>query len=91
LINVINHKPNSLLGGLMLDTLKHIIEEITGRKNITLETDFIKDLELSSFDIVNIISAVEDKYDLTISTRDIWNIHQVKDAINYLHDHGINE
>ncbi|MDD2591694.1 MAG: phosphopantetheine-binding protein [Erysipelotrichaceae bacterium] len=75
----------------MLTTIQNIITEIIGHKTITLETDFIKDLELSSFDIVNIISAVEDKYDIVIPTRDIWNIHQVKDAIAYLRDHGINE
>ncbi|MEA5018503.1 MAG: acyl carrier protein [Erysipelotrichaceae bacterium] len=75
----------------MFETLKSIITSVTGRKTITLETDFIKDLELSSFDIVNIISAVEERYDITIPTRDVWNIHQVKDALKYLRDHGVNE
>ncbi|MEA5026059.1 MAG: phosphopantetheine-binding protein [Erysipelotrichaceae bacterium] len=75
----------------MLDVIKAIIEDITGRKNITIETDFIKDLELSSFDIVNIISAVEERFNISIPTRDIWNIHQVKDAINYLREHGVQE
>lgn len=75
----------------MFETLKSIITSVTGRKTITLETDFIKDLELSSFDIVNIISAVEEHYDITIPTRDVWNIHQVKDALKYLRDHGVNE
>ncbi len=75
----------------MFETLKSIITSVTGRKTVTLETDFIKDLELSSFDIVNIISAVEEHYDITIPTRDVWNIHQVKDALKYLRDHGVNE
>lgn len=75
----------------MLTAIQNIITEIVGHRVITLETDFIKDLELSSFDIVNIISAVEEKYNLSIPTRDIWNIHQVKDAIAYLRDHGVNE
>ena len=42
----------------MLEFIKQIIYEVAGKdKNkITYDTDFIKDLELTSYDIMNIIS-----------------------------------
>ena len=73
----------------MLDIIKEIVYSVTGKKDLTLDTDFVKDLELNSFDIMNIICAFEDRFDMTIPTRDVWQIHQVKDVINYLADKGI--
>lgn len=75
----------------MLELFQKIIFQVTGKKNVTYDTDFIKDLELNSFDIMNIISAFEDYFDVTISTRDVWQLHQVKDAIAYMRRMGIEE
>ena len=44
----------------MLDIIKEIVYSVTGKKDLTLDTDFVKDLELNSFDIMNIICAFED-------------------------------
>ena len=75
----------------MLELFQKIIFQVTGKKNVTYDTDFIKDLELNSFDIMNIISVFEDHFDITISTRDVWQLHQVKDAIAYMRRLGIEE
>nr|WP_283242843.1 phosphopantetheine-binding protein [Fumia xinanensis] len=72
-----------------MDIIKEIVYSVTGKKDLTLDTDFVKDLELNSFDIMNIICAFEDRFDMTIPTRDVWQIHQVKDVINYLVEKGI--
>ena len=68
---------------------EQVIYKVTGKTNITYETDFVKDLELSSFDIMNIICEFEDRLDITIPERDVWQIHQVKDIFEYMEKHGI--
>lgn len=77
----------------MLERLEEIIFQVTGKKNLNLtdDTDFVKDLELNSFDVMNIISALEDLYDVDIPTRDVWRLRQVKDAVEYLKDKGVEE
>ena len=62
---------------------------IRDRSNITDDTDFVKDLELNSFDVMNIVCAFEEYFDVTIPTRDVWKMHQVKDVIKYMEDKGI--
>lgn len=77
----------------MLEQLEEIIFQVTGKKNLNLtdDTDFVKDLELNSFDVMNIISSLEDFYDVDIPTRDVWQLRQVKDAVEYLKAKGVEE
>jgi acyl carrier protein len=69
--------------------VQEVVRDITGIDNITLETDFIRDLGLNSFDIVNIICAFERRFAIEIPVRDVWNLNQVKDVIHYLEVRGI--
>ena len=73
----------------MLELIQDIIYQVTGKRNVNYETDFIKDLELNSFDIMNIVCAFEEYFDVTIPTRDVWQMHQVKDVIEYMEEKGI--
>jgi acyl carrier protein len=73
----------------MFELIQEVVYKVTGRNNITYETDFIKDLELSSFDIMNIICEFEDRLDITIPERDVWQIHQVSDVLEYMQKRGI--
>lgn len=75
----------------MLKLIQTIIYDITGKQNVTYETDFVQDLALNSFDVMNIISAFEEHFDTTIPTREVWHLHQVKDVINYLAQKGFTE
>lgn len=75
----------------MLQLIQEIVYDVTGKKGITYETDFVKDLALNSFDVMNIISAFEEHYDITISTREVWHLRQVKDVIDYLAKMGFTE
>ena len=75
----------------MLEVVEQIIYEVTGKKNITYDTDFVKDLELNSFDIVNVVSAFEDRFDVTIPIRDVWQLKTVGDVIEYMRSSGITE
>ena len=73
----------------MLELVQEIIYNVTGKQNITYETDFIKDLQLTSFDVMNIVCAFEDRLNVDIPTRDVWRLHQVKDVIAYMQEKGI--
>ena len=75
----------------MLELIQDIVYRVTGKKNITYDTDFVKDLELNSFDIVNIVCAFEEHFDVNISTRDVWQLRQVKDVIAYMKEKGFTE
>ena len=73
----------------MLELVQEIIYNVTGKQNITYETDFIKDLQLTSFDVMNIVCAFEDRLNVDIPTRDVRQLHQVKDVIAYMQEKGI--
>ena len=75
----------------MLQLISEIIFNITGKKDLTLDTDLVKDLELTSFDVMNLICAFEERFDTTIPTRDVWGIHLVSDIIDYMRERGITE
>ena len=69
--------------------VQKIVSDVTGKKGMVYDTDFVKDLGLSSFDIMNIVCAFEDHFDIDIPSRDVWKLHQVKDVINYMISKGI--
>ena len=75
----------------MLQFIQQTIYDVTGKTGITYETDFVQDLALNSFDVMNIISIFEEHFDITIPTRDVWPLHQVKDVIDYLARKGFTQ
>jgi acyl carrier protein len=75
----------------MLKVVQEVICRVTGKQNITPETDFMKDMELNSFDIMNLVCAFEQKFDVTIPTRDVWQMRQVKDVLDYMKKKGITD
>ena len=75
----------------MLELIQNIIYEVTGKSGITYDTDFVQDLALNSFDVMNIVSAFEEYFDPSIPTRDVWQLRQVQDVIDYMYEHGITE
>ena len=68
----------------MMKDIQAIIFKAVGRKDITLDTDFIKDLKLNSFDIVNITADFESCFKVKIPTKDLWKLHTVRDLIEYM-------
>lgn len=71
--------------------IKDTVKNVTGREGLVYDTDFVKDLGLSSFDIMNIVSVFEEHFDMEISNRDVWQLHQVKDVIAYMMKKGFTE
>ena len=71
--------------------IQKVIANVTGKKGLMYDTDFVKDLGLNSFDVMNIVCASEDHFDIEIPNRDVWKLHQVKDVIRYMIDRGITD
>lgn len=51
---------------------------------IKMETNLLKDLELNSVDIVNIIVEIEDDFQCEIEDAQIPNMYLIKDIIQYI-------
>ena len=75
----------------MLNLIRTIIFQVTGKEGLTYDTDFVQDLGLNSFDIMNVVCAFEEQFDMEIPTRDVWQMRQVKDVIDYMKKKGITE
>ncbi len=68
----------------MLNTIRSIVYEVTGISDLTEDTDFVKDLGLNSLDVVSIVGAFEDKYGIEVPVRELWQLHTVRDAMDYM-------
>jgi acyl carrier protein len=75
----------------MFEIVQEIVYQVTGKTGLTMDTDFLTDLELNSFDVMNIVCAFEDHFDTTIPTRDVWKLRRVCDVLDYMEEHGITE
>lgn len=68
----------------LLKLIQEIVDHVTGTSTVTYDTDFVKDLGLSSFDVMNMIFAFEEYFNTEIPTRDVWQMHRVQDVIDYI-------
>ncbi len=68
------------------ERVKSIIVEQLGvsMEEVTPDASFIDDLGADSLDIVELIMALEEEYDLEIPDEDAEKIQTVKDVINYI-------
>lgn len=54
---------------------------------INMESSFIEDLGADSLDIVELIMALEDEFDLEMADEDAEKIVIVKDVVDYIKEH----
>ena len=66
--------------------IAEIIEEVTGIEpsEVTPEKSFVDDLDIDSLSMVEIATAVEDKFGVAIPDDELANIKTVGDAMNYI-------
>lgn len=72
------------------ERVKAIIVEQLGvpTEEVVESASFIEDLGADSLDIVELVMALEEEYDIEISDEDAEKIQTVGDAINYIQEHS---
>ena len=73
----------------VFDKVKSIIVEQLGvdEAEVTMEASFIEDLGADSLDIVELVMALEEEFDLVIPDEDAEKIRTVGEAVKYIQDH----
>ena len=73
----------------IFEKVKGIIVEQLGasESSITLEASFIDDLGADSLDIVELIMALEEEFDIEIPDSDAEKVATVGDVVDYIKDH----
>ena len=71
---------------MVLEKLKKIISEQfdIDEENITMDSSFQDDLNADSLDLVELIMALEDEFNLEVEDEDVDLIKTVGDAIDYI-------
>jgi len=70
----------------VFEKVKEIIVEQLGvdEEEVTLQASFVDDLGADSLDIVELVMALEEEFDLEIPDEDAEKILNVGDAVNYI-------
>lgn len=55
---------------------------------VLMDAEFIGDLNADSLDLVEVIMAMEQEFDVEIKDEDAENIRTVADAVQYIDEHG---
>ncbi len=73
----------------MFDKIKGIIAEQLGldASEITMESSFVDDLGADSLDIVELIMALEEEFDIEFPDEDAEKVATVGDVVNYIKAH----
>lgn len=74
----------------LLDDVKEVVVEQLDcdAAEIKEESKFIEDLGADSLDVVELVMALEEKFDIEIPDEDAEKILTVGDAIKYVEDHA---
>jgi acyl carrier protein len=72
----------------ILDKVIDIVAEelAVDRDEVTEDSSFIEDLGADSLDVVELVMAFEEEFDVEIPDEDAENIRTVEDAVSYLED-----
>ena len=74
----------------VFERVQSIVAERLGvdEDKVTMDAEFIGDLNADSLDLVEVIMAMEQEFDLEIKDEDAENIRTVSDAVQYIQEHG---
>jgi acyl carrier protein len=74
---------------MVFEKVKELIAEQldVDASQITMDTDFMKDLEADSLDAVEIIMAIEEQFDIEIPDDEAEKFQTVEDLVDYVEEH----
>ena len=74
----------------LFEQVKEVIvrELAVAESQVTEEASFDGDLKADSLDVVELVMALEDEFELEIPEEDAEKIRTVGDAVRYLEEHG---
>ncbi len=72
----------------LFEKVKELIAEelAVGEDEVTADASFIDDLGADSLDVVELVMAIEEEFDLEIPDEDAEKIGTVQDAVDYLEE-----
>lgn len=75
---------------MTFDKIKEIIVEQLGvdEEEVKIEARFKEDLDADSLDLFEIVTALEEEFDIEIPTEDLETIKTVKNAVDYIDKHN---
>jgi acyl carrier protein len=78
---------------MVFDKVKEIIVEQLGvdSDDVTMESSFLDDLGADSLDIVELIMALEEEFDLEIPDEEAEKFPTVGNVVDYIKEHADNE
>ena len=73
-----------------LDRVRVIVADRLGvdEDKVNMDSEFIGDLNADSLDLVEVIMAMEQEFNVEIKDEDAENIRTVSDAVQYIDEHG---
>jgi len=66
------------------EVIKPYVQDKEAYANLSMDTDFIKDLKVNSANLVDIVLDIEDKYDIAIDNESMEKMLNVKSAIQII-------
>ncbi len=73
----------------MLEKLSKILNEHTETKvEVTPQSVLLEDLGLNSFDLIGLVSDIEDEFDVEISDLKLRSFKTVQDVLNFIENKG---
>ncbi len=71
---------------MVFERIKKIIADQLGadEEEITMDSTFIEDLGADSLDVVELVMAIEDEFDMEIDEDEAENISTVGDVVDYI-------
>ena len=74
---------------MVFDQVKESLADILScdAEKIDMDTDLVRDLGVDSIDTVELIMAVEETYDISISDKEAQELQTVADVVEFIEDH----
>lgn len=74
---------------MVFEKIKKALSEQLGidESLITLESTFVEDLNIDSLDLVELILALEEEYQIIIPEEEAENLSTIGDVVNYVNNH----